>query len=383
MPITLPDTDLARLTAWRRASHRAPELSGAEAGTAARVVAELGPAHPDRVVTGLGGHGVAAVWDSGAPGPSVLVRCELDALPIVETGAPDWASQIPGVAHLCGHDGHMAILLAVARWLGRNRPARGRAILLFQPAEETGAGSAAVLADPRMAQLRYDLALSLHNMPGMPLGHVRLAPGAMNCASRGMRIRLTGRTAHASDPATGLPPTPALARLALEMPLLAREQGPEDEGFRLVTITHLSVGEPAFGIAPGTGELWATLRTRHDDAMAALVAEAEAMVAAAAGPLGTRVTYHDIFDHCDNAPEAVAVLDAAIDAEALPRATFPLPMRASEDFGRFGQHAPSAMFLLGSGPDCPVLHAPDYDFPDALIEPGARVFCRALSDLLL
>lgn len=378
----LPETEIARLTAWRRETHRKPELSGAEGGTAARVVAALGASAPDRIVTGLGGAGVAAVWDSGAPGPSVLVRCELDALPIIETGTPAWQSQSPGTAHLCGHDGHMAILLGVAHWLGHDRPARGRAILLFQPAEETGAGAAAVLADPRMESLRYDLALSLHNMPGMPLGHVRLGAGAMNCASRGMRLRLRGRTAHASDPATGQPPTPALARLALDLPGLARGSGPEDAAFRLVTITHLSIGEPAFGVAPGDGELWATLRTRHDDAMAALVFEAEAMVARAAGNLRAEISYHDAFAHCENAPEAVAVLTRAIEAEAVPRADFPLPMRASEDFGRFGRHAPSAMFLLGAGPGCPVLHAPDYDFPDALIDPGARIFCRALADLL-
>jgi amidohydrolase len=374
-------TDLAALAAFRRARHAAPELSGAEAETAAAFAAALPP--PDTLLTGLGGHGVAAVYDGAAPGPAILIRAELDALPIAETGTAPWASAVPGVAHLCGHDGHLAILLGVARALARRRPARGRAILLAQPAEEDGSGAAAVLADPRVAALAPDFGFALHNLPGAPLGTAWLKPGPMNCASLGLRIVLAGRTAHAAEPESALSPAAALARLLTRLPALG-PGGPLTRGFRLVTVTHARLGAAAFGIAPGTAEVWATLRTLTDDGMAALRRDAEALARAeaAADGLALDLSVHDDFAACSNHPQATAHLAAAIRAAGLPLAEGALPMRASEDFGRFAALCPTAMFALGAGEAHPRLHAPDYDFPDALLAPGVAVFERLLHDLL-
>ncbi len=376
----LGERDFGDLIAWRHALHRHPDLSGQEAATADRVVEMIAPTCPDRTVTGLGGYGVAAVYEGAAEGPAILVRAELDALPIQELGNPPYRSERPGKAHLCGHDGHMAILAGVARWLGRNRPLKGRAIVLFQPAEENGAGAEQVISDPRYTDLAPDFALALHNMPGLPLGHAVAREGMMNCASRGMKLALTGRSAHAASPETGRSPVPALAHLATALTSLGKGRSQLDADFSLVTITHLSAGEPAFGIAPGHGELWATLRTQRDEDMAALVARAEAIVAEAANAAGLEheISYHDIFRHCENAPEAAAILAQALAAESIPLAEAELPMRASEDFGRFGDQARAAMMLIGSGTDSPALHNPDYDFPDELIAIGARVFIRCL-----
>ncbi|PFG62560.1 amidohydrolase [Thioclava sp. ES.031] len=378
-PDSLTNSDIAEFTAWRHRLHQDPELSGEERDTAARVVAMLLPTAPDRTLTELGGHGVAAIYEGAEPGPTVLLRCELDALPIHETGTPPYRSNFPGKGHLCGHDGHMAILAGVARWLSRNRPARGRAILLFQPAEETGAGAAAVIADPRFAEIAPDLSFALHNMPGVPFGAAALQDGVMNCASRGMKITLTGWTAHASLPESGRSPAPALARLLSDLTALGNELHQSDPDFARVTITHARLGEPAFGVAPGAAELWATLRTQRDAGMAGLVEKAEAMVREAADALGLEreITYHDVFRHCENAPEANAILRAALRAEGIETTETDLPMRASEDFGRFADHGPAAMALLGAG-DRPALHNPDYDFPDALIGPGARVLIQCL-----
>ena len=376
--------DIAELTAWRRELHRHPELSGEEQATAARIVEMLAPAAPDRVLTGLGGHGVAAVFEGAGAGPTVLLRADIDALPIEEIGAVAHRSTVPGKAHLCGHDGHTTIMAGVARWLGRNRPAKGRAILLFQPAEEDGSGAAKVLADPRFDEIAPDCALALHNMPGVPLGQAVLAEGIMNCASRGMKLVLTGRTAHASQPETGVSPAAAMARLMPGLTALGRGGSQADRGFSLVTVTHAQIGEPAFGVAPGRAELWATLRTQRDAEMAALVAAAEALVAevAAAEGLAAEISWHDVFRHCENAPGATGVLAEALAAEGIPTTAGDLPMRASEDFGRFGDRAEAAMFLLGAGEGSPALHNPDYDFPDALIETGARIFIRTLRGLL-
>lgn len=379
----LAQQDLVELTAWRRKLHRAPELSGEEVETAREVEAFLESARPDRLLTGLGGRGVAAIYKGAEPGPTLMFRAELDGLPIEEISQSDYRSIHAGKGHLCGHDGHMATLAALARGLAHQRPRRGRAVLLFQPAEENGAGAAAVIADPRFAEIAPDIAFAFHNMPGLPLAQAALAAGPVACASRGMRVVYLGRTAHASTPQFGVSPMNAVARL---MPALAAlgKGGALDADFAMATVTHAELGERAFGVSPGRAEVWATLRTLTDDGMERLCAQAEALVheAAFGCGLGVEIHYADVFAHCENAPEAVAHLAKAMDAEGVKHGAKGQPMRASEDFGRFGKAAPAAMFLLGAGETCPNLHNPDYDFPDELIGVGARVFMRVLRDLL-
>ncbi len=381
--MSLTNQDLIELVAWRRKLHRQPEISNEEEKTAGEVVAFLADTKPDAMLTGLGGHGVAAVYDSGRPGPTVLFRSELDALSIEELSGVPHASQVPGKSHMCGHDGHTAILAALGRQFGRRRPASGRVVLMFQPAEETGDGAAGVVADPRFAAIAPDFSFSLHNLPGIPFGEVRLKPGVVNCASRGMRIVLEGKTAHSSMPETGTSPMLAVSRL---MPELAKLGGGafSDDDFGMVTVTHAEMGEAVFGVAPGRAEVWATLRTRLDERMAGLVAAAEALVERVASGQGLTfaIDYHEIFVASMNAPSAVEHLRTALDEEGVAHSEEALPMRASEDFGIFGRAAPSAMFFLGAGERHPALHNPDYDFPDDLIPIGARIFMRTARNLL-
>lgn len=382
MPLT--NSDIVELTAFRRELHRHPEVSREEAQTALKVQRALAPLAPDAVQSGLGGHGIAAVYDSGAPGPTVMIRAELDALPIVERNKFEHASQNPGKAHLCGHDGHMTILLGLARLLNRQRPAKGRVVLLFQPAEEDGSGAAAVLADPRFAALTPDWALALHNLPGVARNHVWLTDGPANCASLGLKITLEGETAHASLPETGRAPTPALARLIDGLAALG-PGGAMQPGFRLATITHIQMGEPAFGIAPGVAELWVTLRGLGDDDLDSLHQDAITLARAEAESAGLNVTFeiHDHFAACANNTQATAVLGRAIEKAGLTYDAGDLPIRASEDFGRFGQGATqSAMCFLGAGKDHPDLHTQSYDFPDALIAQGVEIFHNAIGELL-
>jgi len=372
----LSNADIAELTAWRRQLHRKPDLSGEESATAEAVSRMLSETGPDRVVTGLGGHGVAAIYDGPVPGPRVMLRCELDALPIEETSDLPYRSEIAGKAHLCGHDGHMAMLAAMARLLGRQRPACGSVVLLFQPAEETGAGAVRVVTDPGFAELRPDYAFAIHNYPGMALGAVGVVDGPASCASRGMRIGLAGRTAHASLPETGLSPAPALARLMQDLPKLSEGTDLADQGFALVTVCHSRLGEPAFGIAPGEAELFVTLRSLTDPRMQALVAEAETLARAVAEREGLtlNMAYEDVFPACYNDPEAADIVRHAAESAGLAQGSGQLPMRASEDFGHFGAGARLAFLLLGAGAAHPALHNPDYDFPDTLIESGAGMF---------
>ena len=381
--MSLTNQDIIDLVAFRRELHRFPEISNEEKETAARVVTFLEGTNPQQVLTGLGGHGVALVFDSAKPGATVLFRCELDALPIHEVSDIPHRSTIDGKGHMCGHDGHTTILAAMARQLGRKGPATGRVVLMFQPAEETGDGAAGVVADPRYQSIKPDYSFSLHNLPGTPLGHVRLKPGVVNCASRGMRITLHGKTAHSSMPETGTSPMLAVSSL---MPALQKLGGASflSDDFAMVTVTHVNMGEAVFGVAPGHAEVRATLRTRLDERMADLCTAAESLVqdAAAANGLTYEIDYHEIFVASLNDADAVAHLRAALDAEGITHDEGELPMRASEDFGVFGHSSKSAMLFLGAGVDRPSLHNPDYDFPDDLIAVGSRIFMNVTRTLL-
>ncbi|QDI75695.1 MULTISPECIES: amidohydrolase [Leisingera] len=374
---------LARLTRRRHALHQIPEVSGAEEKTAAMVAGYLRQQNPDQLLTGLGGHGVAAVYEGREDGPRVVIRCELDGLPIEELSDQPYRSTHPGRGHLCGHDGHMAMVAALAEDLSARRPAKGRVVLLFQPAEETGKGAAAVIADPAFPQIAPDYAFSLHNLPGLAVGQVAICSGPANCASRGMRIKLTGKTSHAAAPQDGVSPAGAIARLLPGLAALGSGGGLGPE-FALVTPTHARLGEATFGIAPGEAEVWATLRTVTDTCMGQLITAATKLaeqVCAAEG-LELAVEFDDVFDACSNHPEAVEVLRTAAAAAGCPVQMQELPQRWSEDFGQFARGAKTAMFWLGSGEAQPQLHNPDYDFPDAAIPAGAGIFLHAIRDLL-
>ena len=261
----------------RRELHRHPELSGCEQETAARIARYLEPLAPDKVVGGLGGTGCAFVFGRDGNGPTVMLRCELDALPIQETGTSGWRSENDGIAHQCGHDGHMAILAAVAEELANRRPQNGRVVLLFQPAEETGAGARQVVADPAYAAIRPDLVFGLHNVPGRPLGQVIIREGTFCCASRGMRIQLQGRPAHAAQPETGLSPAVALTRILHSFAGVSGSLAASDE-LMFVTIVGVRMGGANFGVAPGDADIFVTLRAETDAGMQRMVAHCEQAV---------------------------------------------------------------------------------------------------------
>jgi amidohydrolase len=379
----LSNSDLIELTTFRRDLHRWPEVSGEEANTAETISQAVNRLNPTRILTNLGGHGVAAVFDSGHPGPTVLFRAELDALPIQEISDAAWVSQVPGKGHLCGHDGHMTMLLALGRLLARRPVQSGRVVLMFQPAEEDGSGARAVVADPGYAEIAPDWAFAIHNEPGKPFGYVSTRPGLINCASMGLGIILSGKTAHAANPEDGTSPAAALCALIPALSALGTG-GALDDTFRLVTVTHARMGAPTFGIAPGEATVYATLRTAGDAALAEVEREARAVATDLAARHGLRVAFevHDAFAASINDTDATEVARRAMDAIGVPHGDDGLPMRASEDFGVFGWGAKAAMLCLGPGKDHPALHNPDYDFPDDLIPVGATIFERIARDLL-
>lgn len=379
----LTNRDLIELTEFRRQLHRFPEVSGEDVETACTIVAMLELLSPSRIITGLGGHGVAAVFDSGVDGPTVLFRAELDALPIQECNDIAWTSEIAGKSHVCGHDGHMTMLLGFGRMIARKPAARGRVVLMFQPAEEDGSGAKAVVADPAFPALQPDWAFAIHIEPGRPFGDVSTCAGLINCASLGLAIKLSGKTAHAADPEDGTAPTLAIAKLLPELDALG-DGGDLDDAFRLANITHVQIGEPTFGISPGEGVVFVTLRTTQDETLEKLEANARAMSQAVADEFGLTAEF-DVLDHFAasiNHPEAFAVATTAMDSLGVAHGGDNLPMRASEDFGVFGWSAKAAMLCLGPDEEYAALHNPDYDFNDDLIPVGSAIFERIARDLL-
>lgn len=379
----LSNSDLIELTAFRRDLHRKPEISGEEVETAKTIVRALEGLAPTKIMTGLGGHGVAAVFDSGVAGPTVLFRAELDALPIPEETDVDWKSEVAGKGHLCGHDGHMAMLMALGRLIARNPVAKGRIVLMFQPAEEDGSGARDVVADPKFAEIAPDWAFAIHNEPGRPFGHVSTRVGLINCASQGLAIRLAGKTAHAAEPEMGRSPALALSELIPALGALGTG-GVLDNNFRLVTVTHAHLGEPTFGIAPSEATIFATLRAADDRAMVEMITAARDLATTIAERANLKINFsnHDVFAASINDAEATKVAQSAMTAIGITHSEEGLPMRASEDFGVFGWGAKAAMLCLGPGVDYASLHNPDYDFPDDLIPIGAAIFERIARDLL-
>ncbi|WIY25703.1 amidohydrolase [Parasedimentitalea psychrophila] len=380
----MTDRQIAELGELRRALHQTPEVSGEEKQTAARIAMELERAGADRIWTRLGGHGVAAEFIGKQDGPTVMIRCELDGLPIHEISEVPHRSTIAGKGHLCGHDGHMVMVLGVGLALAK-RPEYGRVVVLFQPAEETGAGAQAVINDPRWPEIRPDFAFAYHNIPGRPLGEIGLCEGPSNCASRGMKITFTGKTSHAAAPEDGDSPAQVMAGLMQTLPLLGNG-GTMDDDFALATLTHSRLGKASFGIAPGDGELWVTLRSQTDGRMDRMVAEAETLVSTALGQesaLLAAVSWHDVFLANVNEANAAAIAARSAQNLDLTKHLMTAPMRWSEDFSRFGlDGAKSAMLFIGSGEDQPQLHNPNFDFPDALIPVGISLFVEIIEQIL-
>lgn len=377
----LNEDQIAYLTNLRHDLHQHPEVSGDERQTSQRIVKELQALGADCIYETLGGHGVAAEFNSGNSGPTVMFRCELDGLPIREISEVPHRSRVSGKGHLCGHDGHIAGLIGVAMGL-QVRPSRGRVILLFQPAEETGAGAEAVMNDPRWFEIQPDYAFAYHNVPGLPLGEIGVRSGPSNCASRGLKIKLEGKSSHAAAPEDGLSPAPALSQLILKLPQLSHG-AIGDHDFSLVTLTHVNLGEPTFGISPADGELRVTLRSMTDERMERLMVDACALVDEYARDLNPKLSWHDVFLSVSNDTIANTIVTNAARRQESKFCELEKPFRWSEDFGRIGRgDTKSSLIYIGAGEKHPQLHNPDYDFPDALTPIASRLFLEIADQIL-
>ena len=367
--------NLARITALRHTLHQHPELSGQEEWTRRQLMDFL-RAHTSRLDIVDRGSWFYALYRAGAGRPTVAFRADFDALPIEDDIDAPYRSQCPGVGHKCGHDGHSAALAGLALEVDR-LGADKNVLFLFQGAEETGAGALACL--PVLEEIGVDEIYAFHNMSGYPRGAVCLRAGTMHCASRGVILSLTGLPAHASTPELGRSPVPALARLVLELPGMARAAG--DRGLALATVVGLQAGEAAFGVAASSGRLLLTLRAQYEEELDALQSALERRAAqlAAEDGLGLERTLRDIFPETANHPGCAERVARAARALGMPLVEMPAPERCSEDFGHYLKRVPGAIFFLGNGEGYPGVHDRRFDFQDAQLEQAVSLFLGILA----
>jgi len=368
----------------RRYLHQHPELPGEEQETAAHIKQQLASLQPSQLITGIGGNGLAAIFDSEEDGPTIMYRTELDALPIEEVNDFGHRSTKHTVSHKCGHDGHMTIMLGYARYLAQHRPQQGRIVLLFQPAEEIGAGAEWMLADPKFEQLLpIDYTFAIHNLPGFPLGQIVYKRGPFSAAVKSLIIRLYGKTSHAGEPENGINPALAVSEIIREADIACQPDVNQPE-FAILTPVHIELGEVAYGVSAGYGEVHLTIRTWTEQEMGELSARLLRYVSrmAVRHKLRVETEWTNVFRTTRNDEESVDIIEQAAVDNSYDTHECKSPFKWGEDFGAFTQRFRGAMFGLGAGEDHPALHNPDYDFPEELLLPGIYMY-RRITELIL
>jgi len=372
-----------KLVALRQQLHQHPEISGEEVNTATRIKTFINTFNPDRIVDNVGGYGLLVEFNGIEKGPTVMFRCELDALPIKEKNTLSYHSKNQGKGHLCGHDGHMAMVAGLSSYLKAKRPKKGRVVLLFQPSEEDGQGADRIIHDQKFKKFEPDYIFAIHNLPGYPMHKVILSDQNFASASRGMAITLTGKSSHAAEPEKGINPGMGMSKIVMQIEELLKNKSLFKD-FILITPIHARLGNIAYGTSPGDAEVHFTLRSYLNSDMDILIKKAEEIVEEIARQekLKTKISYEEIFPATKNNPECTQIVAQACAKSGLNSGALEEPFRWSEDFGHFTSKFPGALFGLGSGTDQPALHNPDFDFPDELIPTGMSLY-KAIYEYIL
>lgn len=291
-------------------------------------------------------------------------------------GDLEYASKSKGVAHVCGHDGHMSILAGLAKHVAENPFEKGKMILLFQPAEETGQGARQLVKEKGFIdQLKPDFVFALHNLPGFSLHSVVLKKETFCWASVGLTARLTGVASHAAEPEKGISPAIAIAKI-IEKILHIQAQKHLFSDEIIITIIHAKLGEKAFGTSPGNAEICATLRCANNEDMkllkSAVLKNLEEICKRE--KLSLEYDWIEEFLAVENDSESVDIIKNAALNSGLEMQPLEKAFRWSEDFSWFTNSYKGALFGLGSGNNQPNLHNPNFDFPDKIIPSGVKLF---------
>lgn len=374
---------MEELIQFRHELHKHPEVSGNEKQTAQRVLAFLSNYPPNEIITQLGGEGILAIYNGKQTGTSILFRCELDALPIQEINTFGYKSVSHGVSHKCGHDGHTAILCGMAKTLYEKPLEKGTVMLLFQPAEEDGNGAKSVLNDSKFNTIKPDFVFALHNLPGYKKHQIIVKENTFTCAVNSMIIQLKGKTSHAGEPENGINPALAIAEIITYFNSKINSDVASND-YCLITPIHISMGEKAYGVSAGYGEIHFTIRSNSNAQMKSIETHLEESVKEIASKykLDLNINWIQSFQANENNVEAVNYIRKAASNLHLESLEKNLPFTFGEDFGLFTQQFKGAMFGIGAGEKTPALHNPDYDFPDELIETGISLFHQITKEIL-
>ncbi|OEI83974.1 amidohydrolase [Brucella sp. BO3] len=366
----------AEIAAWRRKLHQNPELLYDVHETAKFVEEKLKSFGCDQVETGIGRTGVVGIIKGRhGDGHAIGLRADMDALPIMETSGAEWASQNPGKAHSCGHDGHTAMLLGAAQYLAETRNFRGSVALLFQPAEEGGAGGLAMVEDGVMDRFGISEVYGVHNMPGLPVGQFAMRKGPIMAATDEFDLFITGRGGHAAQPHRTIDPILAGSQLMIALQgIVSRNTDPLDS--LVISVTKFMAGE-AYNVIPEKAKLSGTVRTLKKETRAFAERRIRETAAGIAAATGAEITvryknnYPVTFNH-DAQTEFAARVAATVAGEGKVDTNIE-PMMAAEDFSYMLEARPGAYIFLGNG-DTPGLHHPAYDFNDDAIPYGVSYF---------
>ena len=372
------------ISAWRRDIHAHPELLYDVQRTAATVADKLKSFGCDEVATGIGRTGVVGVIRGGkGSGRVIALRADMDALPIQEANELPYKSTVPGKMHACGHDGHTAMLLGAAHYLAETRNFAGTAVVIFQPAEEGGAGGKAMVQDGLMDRFRIEEVYGMHNYPGLPVGQFALRPGPLMAAADRITIEIEGRGGHAARPHVSVDPVLVGAQIINQIQsIVARNVDPLHAA--VISICVFQAGT-ADNVIPQTALLRGTARSLTPEVRDLLEQRMQAVVTGTARLYGAsaKLTYRRDYpvtrNHEREAAFAASVAGEVVGRERVDDAV--APVMGAEDFSFMLEARPGAFIFVGNG-DSANLHHPAYDFNDEAIPFGASYWVKLIETAL-
>ena len=368
---------------WRHDFHRNPELQYELPKTAAKVADLLRSFGCDEVVEGVGKSGVVGVIHGQVDRSRRVIglRADMDALPIDEKSDVLYKSEVPGVMHACGHDGHTSMLLGAAQYLCETRNFDGKAAVIFQPAEEGGAGAKAMIDDGLVTRFNIDEFYGIHNMPGIETGKFAIRQGPLMASADRFKIILTGKGGHAAMPHLAVDTTLVAAQILVNLNLIvSRSIDPLKRV--VVTAGTFKTDSSALNVIANTVELEGSVRSLDED-MRDLVQERLSQVAegtAAANQCEITIEYERGYPITDNNEEAtqhaISVASSVSEVD-----TDTPPIMPSEDFAYMLMEKPGAFIFLGNG-DSQMLHNPEYIFDDEAIPFGSSWYAGMVEERL-
>jgi amidohydrolase len=389
MPIVNRVADLhPEITAWRRDIHAHPELLYDVHRTAASVAEKLTAFGCDEVVPGIGRTGVVGVIRGRKPGAAsgrkvIGLRADMDALPIEEATGVPYASTIPGKMHACGHDGHTAMLLGAAKYLAETRNFAGTAVVIFQPAEEGGAGGKAMVRDGLMERFGIEEVYGMHNYPGLPLGEFAIRPGAMMAAADRILIEIEGVGGHAARPHFSVDTVLVGAQMISQLQsIVSRNVDPLKAA--VVSICVFQAGTTD-NVIPQTALLRGTARSLMPDVRDLLERRVQEVVEGTACLYGAKatLTYSRDYPVTRNyEPQTDFAAEVAAEVAGRERVDTDVPpVMGAEDFSFMLEARPGAFIFVGNGQSAG-LHHPAYDFNDETIPFGTSYWVRLVEKAL-